>query len=628
MRQLAGAVALSALLPIGTAWASPVCAPGWSGTTLIDGESLTSWTVERSSGASGALQLTPGLQGQAIAFNWDIGVGSWVQAKYTFPQPVDLSSADLFGLNLHGGGPEETANLIGLMFADINDVFYGVNLPGREHGLNQINRWLINLPIPKKSFFFFFRFGSGGTQIDWSRINRLFLVVRKDGSFGGGSGVLTIDEVRYDTAAHWPRQETFSSVTAKRQVSAKALNYLLSQQQSTGLFLSWKEEPSPKSWLYDQALALIVSTREGRWRNRMPRNRAARAAQRLVAFLNSAAAQKPDGHWARGWDPFTGAELVDDGWVGDQAWWIMALAQYAEKSGDVAALASAQRGADWLAAKIDPVTGFVVPSTEGTVDVFWTMAAMGRVNEADRIKNYLLSANTVWDADLRYWWRSANDPLIAMDTATWTSVFSRHPLVKQSERGLAALSFVRKTLVTSSDDGALCGFDGQGPVSLWNEGIAQYVASGGIDAPAFLPMLTAQQKVDGSMPGSPNNWISNAYGWLSSWSGLAPTAWLYFAVKGLPFPAFVSVLAPNGSESWSIGSEQTIRWDSIGVRGSVWLELSRDGGVTWETMLRTANDGEATWRVTGPATTQARVRIRSRSLPTVLNVSDENFRIQ
>jgi len=184
---------------------------------------------------------------------------------------------------------------------------------------------------------------------------------------------------------------------------------------------------------------------------------------------------------------------------------------------------------------MDP-SGKVVGSTEGTVDVWWAMVSTSRSSEASRIKDYLLNENTVWDPDLQFWWRGYEDPFIAMDAATWLSAFARHPSVGQADRGRAALSFVRRTLIATSDDGALCGFDGMGPVSIWNEGTAQYVAAGGEDAQIFLDMLLSQQNPDGSMPGSPDSWSSHAFGWLTRWSGLAPTAWLYFAIKGLPFP--------------------------------------------------------------------------------------------
>ena len=167
-----------------------------------------------------------------------------------------------------------------------------------------------------------------------------------------------------------------------------------------------------------------------------------------------------------------------------------------------------------------------------------------RFSAADKIKDYLLDDSTVWDPNLRYWWRGFNDPMIAMDAATWLSFFARHPAVKETARAYAALSFVRKTLVTSSQDGSQCGFDGMGPVSIWNEGTAQYVAAGGQDAQAFLDGLVSRQRPDGSLGGATESWRGNAFGWHTPWSGLAPTAWFYFAITGAPFPRSNSVYLP------------------------------------------------------------------------------------
>lgn len=512
-----------------------ICPPGWEGSVLIDGESLTNWTVEHDTGSSGSLELAEGMNNLAILLKWDIGTGDWVQGKYGFSDPVDLSGADIFGISLHGGGPDETANKSTIMFADVNDIFYGYDLQGVNDGANQIDRWLINLSIPKKRFQFLFSLDTRDiTQIDWSRINRFFIVVKRpDQRPGGGSGSLTIDHVQYDTAANWPRQNHFETMNADPQISSRTIDYLLSQQKSTGLFLSWKEEPSPKAWLYDQALVLIALSREGIWDNGLPTNNAARAAKDLADFIINN--QKDDGHWARGWNPETGHELIDDGWVGDQAWCVMALSIFFQKSGYSSAMSSAQIGAEWLTSKIG-TSGKVVDSTEGNVDVWWAMISTSRFENAEKIESYLLSEETVWDAELRYWWRGSNDPVIAMDAATWLSAFARHPLVNRADMGMAALSFVKRTLITSNDDQTMCGFDGMGPVSIWNEGTAQYIAAGGEGGQSFFDMLISQQNPDGSMPGSPDNWATDVFGiWLSKWSGLAPTAWLYFSITGLPF---------------------------------------------------------------------------------------------
>jgi hypothetical protein len=72
----------------------------------------------------------------------------------------------------------------------------------------------------------------------------------------------------------------------------------------------------------------------------------------------------------------------------------------------------------------------------------------------------------------------------------------------------------------------------------------------------------------------------------------------------------ITVVRPNGGENWAIESTQTIQWTSIGTTGNVRIELSRNGGGTFVTLFsNTANDGSQSWTVTGPASTNCRVRI-------------------
>ncbi len=513
---------------------------------------LPGWRVEADAGSSGTLALAIDQTGTNIQFNWNIGTGSWVQARYDFAPALDLSSADIFGFTLRGD-PNAAANQVTLMIADTNNVFYGYDMLAQNSGINQVNRWLYNLPVPRKAFYYFWG-GSGPQTLNWSKIAKVFIVVKRPAvGHGGGFGTLWVGRSQFDTAANWPRQTVFESVaggTALQNAASNAVNYLLSAQRPTGLLVSWLEEPSPTAWLYDQALAMIVLARAGLWVNRAPANPAAAACGHLAQFL--LAAQYPDGHWARAWNPTSGAQLVDDGWVGDQAWCAMALSEYALRSGNATARTSASRAAERLAGLIQAdgsIRGF--SSTEGTVDVWWAMVANLRFGDSEKIRGYLLEPTRVWDPDLEYWWIGANNPLIACDCATWLSAFSRYPLVGVPQRGMAALSFVRRTLLTTSDDGNLCGFDGMGPVSVWNEGTAQFVAAGGQDAPSFLENLLAQQNLDGSMPGSPNNWSTDAFGWLSHWRGVAPTAWLFFAIKGLPFPESTRDTDGDGMADWA-----------------------------------------------------------------------------
>jgi hypothetical protein len=95
-----------------------------------------------------------------------------------------------------------------------------------------------------------------------------------------------------------------------------------------------------------------------------------------------------------------------------------------------------------------------------------------------------------------------------------------------------------------------------------------------------------------------------------------------------PSDCVVTVTSPNGGESWSVGTLQTITWTSINVPGNVKLEFSPDGGATWLTIAdSTANDGSEPWMVPDLPTTQARVRVSSVDDPTCFDISDADFTI-
>jgi len=95
-----------------------------------------------------------------------------------------------------------------------------------------------------------------------------------------------------------------------------------------------------------------------------------------------------------------------------------------------------------------------------------------------------------------------------------------------------------------------------------------------------------------------------------------------------PPPPSITVTSPNGGENWEAGSTHNITWASASITGTVRIELSRDGGTTWSTIVpATRNTGARTWKVTGFATTQARVRVSSISVPSVSDSSDADLTI-
>jgi hypothetical protein len=102
-----------------------------------------------------------------------------------------------------------------------------------------------------------------------------------------------------------------------------------------------------------------------------------------------------------------------------------------------------------------------------------------------------------------------------------------------------------------------------------------------------------------------------------------------FTIGGGPPAATVTVTAPNGGESWQVGNAQTISWTTTGSIANVKIELSRDGGGSYSTLFNSiANDGSEPWTVTGPATTQARIRISDAGNASVNDTSNSNFTIQ
>lgn len=92
----------------------------------------------------------------------------------------------------------------------------------------------------------------------------------------------------------------------------------------------------------------------------------------------------------------------------------------------------------------------------------------------------------------------------------------------------------------------------------------------------------------------------------------------------------ITVISPNGGETWQIGSSQDITWSSTNIPANnrVKVELSRDGGKKWETIFpSTKNDGSEEWEVTGQATDNARIKVSSLSGRPASDTSNADFTI-
>jgi hypothetical protein len=98
----------------------------------------------------------------------------------------------------------------------------------------------------------------------------------------GGLGSVAIDGLQYLHSMSRTIPTTFEPVVGSPTRAISAAHWISDQQQSSGLIVSWPEEPDRKAWLYDQALALIVLSRTDI-------TRAATLAARIASIQN------PDG---------------------------------------------------------------------------------------------------------------------------------------------------------------------------------------------------------------------------------------------------------------------------------------------------------------------------------------------
>ncbi len=95
-------------------------------------------------------------------------------------------------------------------------------------------------------------------------------------------------------------------------------------------------------------------------------------------------------------------------------------------------------------------------------------------------------------------------------------------------------------------------------------------------------------------------------------------------------PPAISVTSPNGGETLYLGTTYNLTWDSFGpaatIGSSVKIEISRDGGSAWSTIIAsTANDGAHPWTATGPLSNQCRIRVTSTTDGSFTDISNGNF---
>jgi uncharacterized protein (TIGR03437 family) len=502
---------------------------GLLGGTVIDAMgSAPDWrTLTGGEAVSATLMTVAGCQGQAVQLNYNLGAtkGAWAQLRRDFNPPLDLSAFDHLRF-LHRGTARNTIE-IGLVSTD-NRNYFG-------------SSWNESTGTPGCAYATWdlqdFR-NDGQPFPDLRQVKAIFISVTNSADGAGGSGSFLVDELQGVNIAGRSVPVSYDQLSPNALAVQRAAAWVAARRQAGGFLKSWQEEPVDYAWLYDQALGLIVLS------NTDP----ALAAQLAVKIRS---VQNADGSWFDGYRFLTDERIntnkpaETDKPIGAISWMVYALTRYYLKSGDTAAVASAQRGAGWLATQ-QRADGSLSSSAEANLDGWWAFQATGYQAQADRLRVFLLSR--LWDDCLGRFKSDANQYQIFLDNQTWGAAFLR--AIGRDRDARRALSYARWTLgVTSmsTPSGDVCGFDGAGPFGVWNEGVLQYVAARGANSQFYWNEVARQQATDGGIANSPRASEFRAYiVWLSPWHGVAPTAWFYFAATGAAFPvSLTSVSSAN-----------------------------------------------------------------------------------
>jgi hypothetical protein len=127
------------------------------------------------------------------------------------------------------------------------------------------------------------------------------------------------------------------------------------------------------------------------------------------------------------------------------------------------------------------------------------------------------------------------------------------------------------------------------------------------------------------------NWVTGDPVHLGNFDGRGPDAGAYEFSDSQPPPppASITVLAPHGGAVLRIGKTYTIQWTSSNLNGEVKILLSHDSGRRFEIIAHAAsNTGSFTWKVQGPPTTQALIRVMSVNDSNIKDDSDQVFTIK
>ena len=90
----------------------------------------------------------------------------------------------------------------------------------------------------------------------------------------------------------------------------------------------------------------------------------------------------------------------------------------------------------------------------------------------------------------------------------------------------------------------------------------------------------------------------------------------------------LSIISPNGGESWKAGTLQPIKWENSGVTG-INAYFSSNGGVSWSPIISyiSATNGNYLWTLPNISSNNCLVKLEDASDPTLFSISEKPFNI-
>lgn len=89
----------------------------------------------------------------------------------------------------------------------------------------------------------------------------------------------------------------------------------------------------------------------------------------------------------------------------------------------------------------------------------------------------------------------------------------------------------------------------------------------------------------------------------------------------------ITVLSPNGGETWQGLSQQTISWSAQGTSGVFAIEYSLNNGTSWGTIATSVTGNNYVWTVPNSPSTQALIRVRDNANTCQNDISNATFTI-